>query len=244
MGGDSQNPPEGGEPKAIRLVVGLGNPGPAYVDTRHNVGFMIVERFVAAAGEAWSTEKRWECRVARVGSTWFIKPQTFMNLSGRAVAKVASFYRFAPEEILAVYDDVALQLGRLRLRPAGSAGGHNGIKSMIAELGAPSFPRLKVGIDGTRPSGDLADYVLGTFSPSETETLEKTLQDSVSALRCVLDSGLAAAMNRFNGDAEPKPKAPSQPKAKGKPTPKKVNPEDSLGIAEPISNQTDAEPTS
>lgn len=231
MGGESQNPSEGGDAK-IRLITGLGNPGPTYVDTRHNVGFMIVERFVAAAGETWSTERRWDCRIARVGDTWLIKPQTFMNLSGRAVAKVSSFYKLQSNEILAVYDDVSLPLGRLRLRAAGSAGGHNGIKSMISELGTSEFPRLKVGIDGNRPSEDLADYVLGSFTRAETETLEKTLQDSVAALRFVLDSGLTAAMNLFNRDPQPEPKPKPKAVAKKKPA------------EDPFTNQTDEEPTS
>jgi PTH1 family peptidyl-tRNA hydrolase len=194
---------------------------------------MIVERFVAAAGETWSTEKRWECRIARVGETWVIKPQTFMNLSGRSVAKVASFYKILPQEILGVYDDVSLPLGRIRLRASGSAGGHNGIKSMIGELGSTDFPRLKVGIDGARPTDDLADYVLGNFSRGEAETLEKTLQDSVSALRCVLDSGLAAAMNAFNRDPEAKVKPEAKARSKSPPPGKPAD--------EPISKQTDAE---
>jgi len=232
VGGESKSPSEGGEAR-IRLVVALGNPGPAYVDTRHNVGFMIAERFVAAAGETWSTEKRWDCRVARVGDTWVIKPQTFMNLSGRAVSKVAAFYKFASQEICAVYDDVSLPLGRIRLRASGSAGGHNGIKSMIAELASSDFPRLKVGIDGNRPEEDLAEFVLGKFSQAEAETLEKTLQDSVVALRCVLDSGLGVAMNLYNRDPELKaPKAiqkkPDRPDAK----------------AEDSTKTTDAEPRS
>jgi PTH1 family peptidyl-tRNA hydrolase len=148
-----------------------------------------------------------------------------MNLSGRAVAKVAAFYKMAPQEILAIYDDVSLPLGRIRLRAAGSAGGHNGIKSMIAELASSEFPRLKVGIDGHRPEDDLADFVLGKFSRAEAETLE-------AALQCVLDSGLATAMNRFNRDTEALEKRSSgKAKAKSKEQPTK-----------PFSNQPDQEP--
>ncbi|RFC48284.1 MAG: peptidyl-tRNA hydrolase, PTH1 family [Verrucomicrobia bacterium] len=228
MGGESQHVLENGTAK-IRLVAGLGNPGPAYLDTRHNVGFMIVERFVAAAGEPWATEKRWDCRIAKVADTWFIKPQTFMNLSGRAVSKVSAFFKIAPEEILAVHDDVALPLGRIRLRASGSAGGHNGIKSMIAELGSSNFPRLKVGIDGKRSEADLADFVLAQFSRAEAETLEKTLQDSVAAIGCVLDSGLTVAMNRFNQDPE---------------TVAKAKPKTARAANKPSTNQPDAEPRS
>ncbi len=211
---------------AIRLVVGLGNPGREYLDTRHNVGFMIVERLVAAGSETWSTERRWDCRVARAGATWFIKPQTYMNLSGRAVARVAAFHRIPPEEILVVHDDVSLPLGRIRFRASGSAGGHNGIKSIIAELGTDSFARLKVGIDGNRPREDLSGYVLGKFSPGEAEILEKTLQESCGAVECALDSGVASAMNRFNRDPEParpvsprKTGPPEQPGTGAAPTP-------------------------
>ncbi|MBU6301461.1 MAG: aminoacyl-tRNA hydrolase [Verrucomicrobia bacterium] len=229
MGGECQHV-RGDGTAGIRLVAGLGNPGPSYLDTRHNVGFMIVERFVAAAGETWSTEKRWDCRIAKVADAWFIKPQTFMNLSGRSVSKVSAFHKIAPEEILAIHDDVSLPLGRIKLRPSGGAGGHNGIKSIIADLGSDRFPRLKVGIDGKRSEADLADFVLGKFSRTEAETLEKTLQDSVAALGCVLTSGLTVAMNRFNQDPE------TAPKPKPKP-PRTVNPPS----PEPSTNQPDPE---
>lgn len=192
-------------PVLPRLVAGLGNPGGRYEGTRHNVGFAVVDRLVSARGETWAREKRWECLVARGGNVTFIKPATFMNLSGRAVSAVARFFKIAPEEVLLLHDDADLPLGKIRLRPKGSAGGHNGLKSVFAELGTEDIPRLKVGI-GRVPElkGGMVDHVLGRFDPSEREILEKTLQESVRAVECALDRGLVAAMNEFNRKEEAK----------------------------------------
>lgn len=188
-----------------RLVAGLGNPGGKYQGTRHNIGFDLVDRLIAARGEAWTTERRWQCQVARSGSVTFIKPTTYVNLSGLAVSAVSKFFKIAPEEILVIQDDVDLPLGRLRFRAHGSAGGHNGLKSIIAELGTDEFPRLKIGIGRSdEPRKDMVDHVLGKFEASEQEILEKTLQESVRAVECALDRGLAAAMNDFNRRDEPK----------------------------------------
>lgn len=188
-----------------RLVTGLGNPGGKYEGTRHNIGFMVMDRLVSARGEVWAAERRWECVVARSGSTTWIKPSTYMNLSGRAVSAVCRFYKIPPEEILVICDDVDLPLGRIRFRAQGSAGGHNGLKSIIAELGTDAFPRLKVGIGRAEDTRrDVVDHVLGRFEPGEQEILEKTLQDSVRAVECALDRGLTAAMNEFNRREETK----------------------------------------
>lgn len=199
---------------SIRLVVGLGNPGRKYEDTRHNVGFMILDRLAARTRESWADEKKWETQILRSGDRIFLKPQTFMNASGQAVAGVANFYKIPAEQLLVVYDDVDLPLGRMRFRADGSAGGHNGIKSIIACLGSQQFPRLKVGIGRSEISqASTVGHVLGKFGPEEAEKLEKSLQDAVSAIEYALARGLDAAMNEFNRREKP-PKPKKQPESK------------------------------
>lgn len=184
-----------------RLIVGLGNPGEQYRNTRHNVGFMVLDEVARRMGAAFQPEKRWNCHLARSGATWLLKPQTFMNLSGDAVAAVSHFYKLTPQETLVVYDDVDLSLGTLRLRPAGSAGGHNGMRSIIGRLGTDAFPRLKLGIaaDAGRPAGHkLSSHVLGSFTEDERPALAEMIQRSADAVLHCLSAGLAAAMNAFN----------------------------------------------
>ncbi|MEO1826585.1 MAG: aminoacyl-tRNA hydrolase [Roseibacillus sp.] len=198
-----------------QLVVGLGNPGKEYVGTRHNVGFEILERVVTAAGLAFRPEKKWRAEMCRTAEgLLFLKPQTYMNLSGRAVAAVSRFYKIAPESILVVYDDVALPLGQHRFRLNGSAGGHNGIQSLLSDLGSQSFPRLKVGIGGV-PGARLSGHVLGRFGPDEREAAEKALATAVDAVQFALAEGIGKAANRFNSRPKaqnPKPDSKSQPK--------------------------------
>lgn len=184
-----------------RLVVGLGNPGPDYRDTRHNIGFMVVDELARRQAQSWSEDKRRHGLLAKFGGAVLLKPTTFMNLSGRCVQSVAQFYKLAPEQVLAVYDDVDLPLGRMRLRASGSAGGHNGMKSIIAALGSSAFPRLKLGIATAsgRPAGDrLAGHVLGKFREDERVELAIVIQKAADAVSAVLQDGLAAAMNLFN----------------------------------------------
>ena len=198
-------PPAPPTPTPLRLVVGLGNPGPKYANTRHNVGFMIVDELAASAGDPFEFSKRWDAEVARFGQgNYLAKPQTFMNLSGEAVAKIAHFYRIEPAEILVIYDDVALPLGRLRIRPKGSAGGHNGMKSIIQHLGTEQFPRLRVGIGNTELPGAMVNHVLGKFSKSEQSELEKAIERAVLAVCHIRDRGLQDAMTLFNAAAEQK----------------------------------------
>jgi PTH1 family peptidyl-tRNA hydrolase len=181
---------------AFRMVVGLGNPGRKYDGTRHNVGFMVLDRL--AAPEGFESRPRFQAHTAKLtGGEWLVKPQTFMNLSGHSVAKLLAFHRWQPEQVLVVYDDVALPLGRLRFREKGSAGGHNGIKSLIERLGTDAFPRLKVGI-GEAGDGAMTDHVLGRFSEAESEVLENTLASAVAAVQLALSQGFASAANRFN----------------------------------------------
>ena len=199
---------------AVRMVVGLGNPGPEYAHTRHNVGFDVVDRLASSAGVSWTTQKKLEASVARHDQVLLVKPLTFMNLSGRAVQRVGSFHKIPPTEMLVVYDDADLPLGTLRLRHGGSAGGHNGIKSLIATLGTDSFPRLKFGI-GRAGEGDIVDHVLGRFSPEEAPEVEKSLARAADAVNCVLGSGMESAMTRFN--QRPETTRPATPESSQNP---------------------------
>jgi len=192
-------------PAPLRLVVGLGNPGPDYTNTRHNVGFLVVEKLASDENEPFEHSKRWVAEVARFGQgNYLAKPQTYMNLSGEAVSKMAHFYRIEPSEILVIYDDIALPLGRLRIRPKGSAGGHNGMKSIIQHLGTENFARLRVGIGNADLPGALVNHVLGKFSKSEQSELEKAVERAVLATCHIRDHGLQDAMTLFN-TAEKKP---------------------------------------
>lgn len=192
-----------------RLIVGLGNPGGKYAETRHNVGFMVVDALAQDAATGFDNEKRWQTQIAKDGSRYLLKPQTFMNESGIAVGAVASFYKIDPAQVLVIYDDLDLELGRLRLRPGGSAGGHNGMKSIIAHLGTQKFPRLRVGIG--RQGGGTISHVLGKFREDERSELEKSLKNALLAIRMITAEGLSAAMTRFNATA-PKPKQEPKPK--------------------------------
>jgi peptidyl-tRNA hydrolase, PTH1 family len=189
------------QPLIPRLIVGLGNPGDNYRDTRHNIGFMILDEVARRLQVSYQPEKRWACQLARCGSTWLQKPQTYMNESGRAVGGLSRYQKIAPAETLVVFDDVDLPLGVLRIRLAGSAAGHNGIKSLITTLGTDAFPRIKVGIatSAGRPAGDrMVGHVLGRFSEEERPTLLQVIDRAADAIIYSLQHGLATAMNLFN----------------------------------------------
>ncbi|MDB6119128.1 MAG: peptidyl-trna hydrolase [Verrucomicrobiaceae bacterium] len=184
-----------------RLIVGLGNPGESYRDTRHNVGYMVLDEVARRMSTTFQHEKRWNCMLARSGATWLLKPLTFMNLSGEAVAGVAHFYKLKPAETLVTFDDVDMPIGSVRLRPSGSAGGHNGMRSIISLLGTNEFPRLKLGIaaEGGRPAGDkLSGHVLGRFSEDERAGILQAVDRAADAVALALRSGIDAAMNLFN----------------------------------------------
>ena len=184
-----------------RLIVGLGNPGENYRDTRHNIGFMVLEEVARRLAATFQADKRWNTQFARSGVTWLMKPQTYMNDSGRAVAGLARFHKIPAEETLVVYDDVDLTLGTMKIRQSGSAAGHNGIKSIIASFGSDLFPRLKLGIapEGGRPTGSrMAGYVLGRFSEEEQATLAQVVTRAADAVLHSLQHGLSATMNLFN----------------------------------------------
>jgi len=180
----------------IRLIAGLGNPGSDYERTRHNVGFMVADHLATALRLDWQHSARWGATWAK-GDVILVKPATYMNRSGKPLSAVAQFYKIAAEEILVVLDDLALSLGRLRLRPDGSSGGHNGLESILIHFGTDAIPRLRVGI-GAAPSEDAVDYVLGRFFEEEKPLLEETIKRAVAAAQCVIENGVLAAMNIFN----------------------------------------------
>jgi PTH1 family peptidyl-tRNA hydrolase len=184
----------------ITLIAGLGNPGARYARSRHNVGFIIVDRLARAHGLEFS-RRRFNAEIAegQIGGRRVIlaKPQTFMNASGDAVGKLYAFYKIAPSDLLVVYDDLDLPLGKLRLRADGSSGGHHGMESIIARIGTPDFPRLRVGIGRPNPDADI-DHVLGAFEPEERAIMEETWTRAVDAIDVWLSIGIARAMNEFN----------------------------------------------
>ena len=184
------------------LVVGLGNPGAQYEGTRHNVGFMALDRAADAAG-ATVSRLRFHALTGEgmLGGrrVLFMKPQTFMNLSGEAVAEAASFYKIPPEQVIVLCDDISFAPGRLRMRRRGSAGGHNGLKSIISCLGSDAFVRFKFGVgERVDRTQDLADFVLGKFPPAEREALNALLSDIPEALSLWLSGKEEEAMNRFS----------------------------------------------
>ena len=187
-------------PTNIKLIVGLGNPGTRYTRSRHNVVFIIVERFAHAHGLRFA-RKRFNAEITEgslAGARVMIaKPQTFMNLSGEAVGKLFAFYKIAPADLLVVYDDLDLPLGKMRLRPQGSAGGHHGMESIIARVGTSDFPRLRVGIGRPDPDADI-DHVLGTFDHAERAAMDETFARTIEAIEVWVRDGIDAAMNRFN----------------------------------------------
>ncbi len=183
------------------IIVGLGNPGKPYEHTRHNMGFEVIDR-LAKRYDIQVTERKHRafCGKGMIGGqkVMLMKPQTFMNLSGESVKSAVDFYQTLPEQVIVVYDDVSLEPGQLRVRTKGSAGGHNGMKNIIALLGTQDFPRVKVGVGAKPERMDLADYVLSHFSKGEWEQMEETFDEAAEAVCVLLAEGAAAAMNRFN----------------------------------------------
>jgi PTH1 family peptidyl-tRNA hydrolase len=186
----------------VKLIVGLGNPGTEYRDTRHNVGFMVADALV----DRWRVGDEWRERfdalqvktVVRDESVIVAKPLTFMNLSGQAVQALAGFYKIEPADIFVVTDDVALPLGRLRARREGGAGGHNGLKSMIQSLATQAFPRVRVGVGRGDGQRDLSDHVLGRFGADERETVSAAVLRAADATEMFLSEGIGRVMNAFN----------------------------------------------
>jgi peptidyl-tRNA hydrolase, PTH1 family len=186
----------------IRLVAGLGNPGPEYANTRHNIGFMVVDFFAAKSGSKWEKSTKWEALTTRCGEVVLVKPTSFMNRSGRALLAVAQFFKTRPEELLVLLDDLALPLGRIRIRPNGGTGGHNGLESVLEQFATDKIPRLRVGI-GAAPREGGIDYVLDGFLDEEKAVVRSTIERAADAVRCAIDNGLVSAMNRFNPEGSP-----------------------------------------
>ena len=188
------------------LIVGLGNPGKQYAMTRHNVGFMVVDELARRAGQLVHI-KECEALTARVRIAekiaLLVKPQTFMNLSGVAVTQLqAKYEQHDVGNVLVITDDFALPLGKVRVRRKGSAGGHNGLKSMIAKLKTENFPRLRLGIAPNHPISNAANFVLGDFSRDEKATLEEMIERAADAAETIIATGVNSAMNKFNGEVK------------------------------------------
>ena len=185
------------------LIVGLGNPGKEYAHTRHNAGFRALDVLADKLGSKVDKLKYQGlyCQTNYSGKKVFLlKPQTYMNLSGRSVLQLSSYFNIPPQRIIVLFDDISLPPGRLRIRGDGSAGGHNGIKSIIAELGSQEFPRVKIGVGGkAHPDQDLADHVLSSFSAKEEKDLKSALDRAADAALIIIDKGVAEAANRYNG---------------------------------------------
>ena len=186
-----------GKTPQIRLIAGLGNPGPEYAGTRHNVGFLVVDRLAEQFGLAWERLTKWDAVLAQCGEVFLLKPMSFMNRSGHPLFAVAQFYKIDPAEILVVLDDLALPLGRIRIRPDGGTGGHNGLESIIVQFGTEEIPRLRIGI-GTAPRDGGVDYVLSRFFEEERPLVRSTIGRAPKAVKCAIDNGLVSAMNTFN----------------------------------------------
>ena len=183
------------------LIVGLGNPTKEYDKTRHNVGFSVID-VLADRYRIDISEKKHKALCGRGviegQKVLLLKPQTFMNLSGESIRAAADYYKIEPEEMIVIYDDISLDPGQLRIRLKGSAGGHNGIKNIIANLGTQDFPRIKVGVGAKPPRMDLADYVLSRFGAGEQKLMEEACGEAAEAAVMMMTDGAERAMNHFN----------------------------------------------
>lgn len=183
-----------------KLIVGLGNPGSEYLLTRHNVGFLVLDAWADEEGEAFRDERARSSQLASLNSgERLVKPMTYMNESGVAVAAWLEWLKLTVSDLLVIVDDVALPLGQIRLRPEGSAGGHNGLKSIEKHLGTDRYARLRCGVDGVPPGWELERWVLSRFRSEEEDSLIRMIQTARLAIECCQSEGIAVAMNRFNG---------------------------------------------
>jgi peptidyl-tRNA hydrolase, PTH1 family len=187
----------------MHLVVGLGNPGAEYAQTRHNAGFLLVEKLARRWETDWTNERKFLARLAkaeRLGKRVLLcEPQTFMNLSGETVGEVVNFYRLPLGQVLVAVDDADLPLGEIRLRPAGSSGGHHGLESIEQHVSSREWARLRIGIGRKDGARQISNYVLGRFEPAEAGMLEKILERAANQVECWLAAGLQKAMSQFNG---------------------------------------------
>ena len=186
----------------MKAIVGLGNPGDDYQGTRHNVGFEVVNELA----RRWNVKlRKWkslaDAVVVQDREVVLVEPKTYMNLSGEAVHAVMAFYKIPIEDVLVVVDEVQLPVGRIRLRPSGSAGGHNGLKSVIQHVGT-GFPRLRLGVDRAKVDSVLRDHVLSKFSKADGDVVDAAVERAANAVETFVDEGLLSAMNKFNAPAE------------------------------------------
>ena len=191
----------------VFLIVGLGNPGADYAKTRHNAGFLLVEKLAAQWRSSWSNDRKFQARVSRAergGRTIILaEPQTFMNLSGESAGALVKFYQLPLGRILVVVDDADLPLGEIRLRPGGGTGGHHGLESVMQHVGSREYARLRIGIGRKDAARQITGHVLGKFSSDESGLLDKVLERAAGQLECWLDAGIQKAMNQFNGAVSP-----------------------------------------
>lgn len=185
------------------LIVGLGNPGREYEKTRHNAGFRAIDVLADQLGckiDRLKFQGLYTQTLYQGQKLFLLKPQTYMNLSGRSVLQLSAYFNIPPQRIIVLFDDISLPPGRLRIRGDGSAGGHNGIKSIISEVGSQEFPRVKIGVGAKpHPEQDLADWVLSSFSAKEEKDLTSALERAADAALCIIEKSVSEAANRFNG---------------------------------------------
>lgn len=217
----------------MKVIVGLGNPGPKYAGTRHNVGFGVID-YLAAAPGVGPFRSRFQAQVAEANEggeqVLLVKPETFMNLSGRAVRQAVDFYKLPLTDLLVVSDDFNLPLGKLRVRAKGSHGGQNGLRDIQQQLGTDEYPRLRIGVGQPGP-GEAVDHVLSRFKPGERKAVEDAIAKAAEAALVWVRQGIEACMNRANGPDEPKPK-------KSNPERKRRGDDEKRGAAEKKDDQT------
>lgn len=200
---------------ALKIIVGLGNPGREYEGTRHNIGFRVVDGVVADWGGQFKLEPKWKAEVAAARGMLFVKPMTYMNESGMCVGPLMKYFKLTADSLLVVCDDVSLPLGNLRFKPGGSAGGQNGMKSVIQHVGTDRFARLRFGI-GAAPKGGMVGWVLGKFRPDEIDMMENGLANAIKAVQFAALQGVESAANFYNAnDHEQKVRRPDYPQHEG-----------------------------
>jgi PTH1 family peptidyl-tRNA hydrolase len=189
--------------ESVHLIVGLGNPGADYAKTRHNAGFLLVEKLATKWQVDWTTEQKFAARIAKAERNGkrvlLCQPQTFMNLSGEAVGALTDFYQLPLKQVLVAVDDADLPVGEIRLRASGSSGGHHGLESIEQHVASREFARLRIGIGRKNGVREITNFVLGRFDPDENAVLEKVLVRASDQVECWLDKGIEKAMNQFNG---------------------------------------------
>ena len=184
------------------IIAGLGNPDKKYEGTRHNAGFEAVDKLADKLGVKISEKKfKGLCQTVSLNGDKYLllKPLTYMNNSGESVRAAADFYKIAPEDIIILYDDINFECGRMRIRGSGSAGGHNGMKSIIAHLGSDKFPRVRIGVGGLSENEDMISHVLGKYNKKDREVMDRAYEAAAEAALCIAEKGFEEAMNQFNG---------------------------------------------